>query len=72
MQIGKNTKIGELTTKYPNVKDFLISLSDEYKNLRNEEFFSLMKDIVTIEMIATKGGIDFEELKGQIENFLNK
>ena len=50
----------------------MISLSDEYKNLGNEEFFSLMKDIVTIEMLATKGGIDFEELKSKIDNFLSK
>lgn len=71
MNLEKNTKIGELTQKYPKVKNFLKSLSEEYKNLDNEELFEMIKDIATLEMIAIKGGFEFEDLKEKIENFIN-
>lgn len=70
MKIEKTTKIGQLLKEYPQVKDFLINLNCEYKNLENEELFSMMKDIATVEMIAVKGGYTFEQLKEKIENFL--
>lgn len=71
MNLEKNTKIGELTQKYPKVKNFLKSLSEEYKNLDNEELFEMIKDIATLEMIAIKGRFQFEDLKEKIENFIN-
>lgn len=71
MNLEKNTKIGELTQKYPKVKNFLKSLSEEYKNLDNEELFEMIKDITTLEMIAIKGSFEFEDLKEKIENFIN-
>ena len=71
MNLEKNTKIGELTQKYPKVSNFLKSLSEEYKNLDNEELFEMIKDITTLEMIAIKGSFEFEDLKEKIENFIN-
>lgn len=71
MNLEKNTKIGELIQKYPKVKNFLKSLSEEYKNLDNEELFEMIKDITTLEMIAIKGSFEFEDLKEKIENFIN-
>ena len=71
MNLEKTTKIGELTQKYPKVRNFLKSLSEEYKNLDNEELFEMIKDITTLEMIAIKGGFEFEDLKEKIENFIN-
>lgn len=71
MNLEKNTKIGELIQKYPKVRNFLKSLSEEYKNLDNEELFEMIKDIATLEMIAIKGGFEFEDLKEKIENFIN-
>ena len=71
MNLEKTTKIEELTQKYPKVKNFLKSLSEEYKNLDNEELFEMIKDIATLEMIAIKGGFEFEDLKEKIENFIN-
>ncbi|WP_288980660.1 DUF1858 domain-containing protein [uncultured Parvimonas sp.] len=71
MNLEKNTKIGELTQKYPKVRNFLKSLSEEYKNLDNEELFEMIKDITTLEMIAIKGSFEFEDLKEKIENFIN-
>ena len=71
MNLEKNTKIGELTQKYPKVRNFLKSLSEEYKNLDNEELLEMIKDITTLEMIAIKGSFEFEDLKEKIENFIN-
>lgn len=71
MNLEKNTKIGELIQKYPKVRNFLKSLSEEYKNLDNEELFEMIKDITTLEMIAIKGSFEFEDLKEKIENFIN-
>lgn len=71
MKLEKSTKIGELIEQYPNVKDFLKTLSPEYSNLDNPELFAMMKDIATLEMIAIKGGFEFDELKEKLENFIN-
>lgn len=72
MIIKKTTTIGELLEKHPELKDYLISLNDEYSNLNNPELFKMMKDIATMEMVAIKGGFEFEELKEKLEFFLNK
>ena len=71
MKLEKSTKIGELVEKYPGVKNFLKTLSPEYSNLDNPELFAMMKDIATLEMIAIKGGFEFDELKEKLENFIN-
>jgi len=71
MKLEKSTKIGELLEQHPEVKDFLKTLSPEYSNLDNEELFAMMKDIATLEMIAIKGGFEYEELKEKLENFIN-
>ena len=63
MKLEKSTKIGELVEKYPEVKSFLKTLSPEYSNLDNPELFAMMKDIATLEMVAIKGGFEFDELK---------
>ncbi len=55
----------------PEVKDFLKTLSPEYSNLDNPELFAMMKDIATLEMVAIKGGFEYDELKEKIENFIN-
>jgi len=71
MKLEKSTKIGELLEQHPEVKDFLKTLSPEYSNLDNEELFAMMKDIATLEMIAIKGGFEYDELKEKLENFIN-
>ena len=71
MKLEKSTKIGELLEQHPEVKDFLKTLSPEYSNLDNEELFAMMKDIATLEMIAIKGGFEYEKLKEKSENFIN-
>lgn len=72
MKIEKTTKIGDLIKENPNLKNFLINLNDHYKNLENEELFSMMKDIATVEMVAIKGGFSFDELKEKIEKYLGQ
>ena len=67
MKLERSTKIGELVEKYPEVKNFLKTLNPEYSNLDNEELFAMMKDIATLEMVAIKGGFEYDELKEKIE-----
>ena len=71
MKLEKSTKIGELLEQHPEVKDFLKTLNPEYSNLDNPELFAMMKDIATLEMIAIKGGFEFDELREKLENFIN-
>ena len=71
MKLEKSTKIGELLEQHPEVKDFLKTLNPEYSNLDNPELFAMMKDIATLEMIAIKGGFEYDELKEKLENFIN-
>lgn len=62
IEITPNTKIGELITKYPFLKEYLISLSPNFKNLNNPIVFKTMSNIATLNMISERGGFKVEEL----------
>ena len=63
-QIGiePKTLIGELVGEYPFIKEFVGTLSSDYKRLANPVVFKTMKNIATLDMISKVGGFKVEHL----------
>ena len=65
----------DLIYKYGPVVYNFLSNPQNYQWLQvlidNPELFAMMKDIATLEMVAIKGGFEFDELKEKLENFIN-
>ncbi|QNO15990.1 PAS domain-containing protein [Alkalicella caledoniensis] len=64
--VSKDTIIGNLVKEYPFVKDFLFNLSPKFSKLKNPILFKTMSSIATLEMIAQRGGMEVQELIGNI------
>lgn len=62
IEMNSKTVIGKLIAHYPFIKDFLLNLSPEYKNLNNPVVFKTMKNVATLEMISKVGGFKVERL----------
>ena len=65
----------DLINKYGPVVYKFLSNPQNYQwaqvLIDNPELFAMMKDIATLEMVAIKGGFEYDELKEKIENFIN-
>ncbi|OHW62679.1 hypothetical protein EUAN_04630 [Andreesenia angusta] len=64
--ITKDTLIGELVKKYPHIKSFMLGLSPNYSKLKNPILFKTMANMATMEMIASRGGFETQELIDKI------
>lgn len=62
IEIGPKTVIGTVTSHYPFIKDFLLSLSPDYNKLTNPVIFKTMKGIATLDMISKVGGYEVDHL----------
>ncbi len=62
IEIEPKTLIGELVSEYPFIKDFLGTLSSDYKRLANPVVFKTMKNIATLDMISKVGGFKVDHL----------
>ena len=60
--ITENTVIGDLVKKYPFIKEYMLSLSPKYQKLQNPILFKTMSAVATMEMIASRGGLQTEDL----------
>ena len=60
--IGPKTLIGEIVAEYPFIKEFLGTLSTDYKRLSNPVVFKTMKNIATLDMISKVGGFKVDHL----------
>ena len=62
IKIEPKTLIGEIVAEYPFIKDFLGTLSSDYKRLSNPVVFKTMKSVATLDMISKVGGFKVEHL----------
>ncbi len=62
IEIEPKTLIGEIVGEYPFIKDFLGTLSSDYKRLANPVVFKTMKNIATLDMISKVGGFKVDDL----------
>lgn len=60
--ITPNMNIGKLLKQYPFIKEFLVSLSPDFKKLNNPVIFSAMKGIADLKTISQVGGIEVNKL----------
>lgn len=58
LEILPTTVIGDLLRHYPFVKDFLLTLSPQYRRMTNPVVFKTMKNIATLQMISKVGGFE--------------
>lgn len=72
MILEKKTTIGDLFKTYPETIIFLKNLTSKYENIDNPDILNLIKDITNLEMLALKGGFEFDILKEKLENFISK
>ena len=62
IEIDSKTLIGTIIDEYPFIKDFLGTLSSDYKRLANPIVFKTMKNIATLDMICKVGGFKVDYL----------
>lgn len=62
IEIEPKTLIGDLVSEYPFIKEFLGTVSSDYKRLANPVVFKTMKNIATLDMISKVGGFKVEHL----------
>jgi len=58
MELNPKTKVNDLITRYPFLKDFLISLNPEFKMLDNPFMRKTVGRIASLNKVAMIGGID--------------
>ena len=62
IEIEPKTLIGTIVAEYPFIKEFLGTLSSDYKRLSNPVVFKTMKNIATLDMISKVGGFKVDYL----------
>ena len=60
--LTKDTVIGDIVEKYPYIREFMPTVSSEYKKITNPIHFAIMKKVARLDMIAAKGGFTVDEL----------
>jgi len=72
MGITAKTKIDALLEQYPFLLDFLITLNSKFENLKNPLMRKTMGKVATLEMAASVGGMDADELIAALTAEINK
>lgn len=67
IKIEPKTLIGTIVEAYPFIKEFLGTLSSDYKRLSNPVVFKTMKNIATLDMVSKVGGFKVDHLIKLIE-----
>lgn len=66
MELGPKTRIDELISKYPFMKDFLIRLDPHFKALDNPLLRKTLGKVATLSKAAMVGGVRLERLLSEI------
>lgn len=61
-EFSADMTIGEVIERYPAIKSWLPSLSDNYKTLSNPLIFKIMANKATLDIVAQRGSFTTEEL----------
>ncbi|MHB0914937.1 MAG: DUF438 domain-containing protein [Thermoleophilia bacterium] len=66
MELGPKTKIDDLLTRYPFMLEYFVSKSPKFKLLKNPVSRRTLGKIATMSQVASIGGMDLDELLGDI------
>jgi DUF438 domain-containing protein len=72
MELSPKTKVNDLITRYPFLKDFLISLNPEFKMLDNPFMRKTVGRIASLGKVAMIGGIDAKKLIDDLASEIKK
>ena len=72
MHIGPKTKVDELLSRYPFLKDFLIQLDPHFKALDNPLLRKTLGKVATLSKVAMVGGVDLNKLLSGIAQEIKK
>ena len=70
--LTKDTVIGDIVEKYPYIREFMPTVSSEYKKITNPIHFAIMKKVARLDMIAARGGFTVDELIKIITDKINE
>jgi len=62
LQLAPKTRLGDLLREYPFLLDFLVNYKPEFQKLRNPLMRRIFARTVTLEAVASMGGVPFERL----------
>ena len=72
MKIGPDTKVHDLLTVYPFIKDYLIQLHPHFKKLSNPVIMQTMGRIATLNKAAEAADIPVDEFLSGIAGEIKK
>jgi len=72
MRLSPKTKVDELLTRYPFLKDFLIQLDPHFKALDNPLLRKTLGKVATLSKVAMVGGIGLDTLLNEITKEIQK
>jgi hypothetical protein len=76
MKLGASTKVHELLSTYPFIKDYLLQLHPHFKKLNNPIMMQTVVKVATLNMAAGAVGIPIdkfiEDLADEIKNRTGK
>jgi hypothetical protein len=68
MKLGPNTKVHDLLSAFPFIKDYLIQLHPHFKTLNNPFMMKTVGRIATLNKAANAAGISIDEFISGISN----
>lgn len=72
MELSSGTKVSELLTRYPFLKDFLISFDPQFKLLNNPFMMKTLGRIATMSKVSFMTGVKIDQLLPAIAAEVNK
>ncbi len=72
MDLGPKTKVNDLITRYPFLKDFLVKLNPEFKMLDNPFMRKTIGRIATLGKVALIGGMEAQKLLDALAGEIKK
>ena len=62
LKLTPDTVIGDIIDEYPFIKEFMPTVSENYKRLLDPEQYAIMAKIATLEMVAIRGNLEVNDL----------
>jgi DUF438 domain-containing protein len=72
LEIGPKTNVDDLLTQHPYLLEVLVAQSPLFENLRNPVMRKEMGKMATLETVAGIGGLDVDELVGDLRDEIEK
>ena len=72
MKLEQDTRVHDLLTAYPFIKDYLIQLHPHFKKLKNPVMLKTLGKVATLKMAAEAAGMPVDEFISGIAEEIRK